>query len=93
MFFTDTISIPSVVKQWRSVVTDREPPSTWMEATKAYRRGALIHHPDKCRGNGENFKAWAKNVKVFLNTKAKGFKKIQEVIEGNGDTSVDQRLL
>ena len=56
MFFTDTISIPSVVKQWRSVVTDREPPSTWMEAKKAYRRGALIHHPDKCRGNSDKFK-------------------------------------
>ena len=41
----------------------------------------------------DNFRVWAKKVKVFLNTKKEGFKKILETIEKDEDAPVDQRLL
>ena len=41
----------------------------------------------------DNFRVWAKKVKVFLNTKKEGFKKNLENIEKDEDVPVDQRLL
>ena len=42
---------------------------------------------------GESFKAWSKKVKVYLNIKKEGFKKIIETIEDDDETRVDDRKL
>ena len=42
---------------------------------------------------GEEFRGWAKKVKVFANGHREGFKKLLEIIEKDEDAPVDQRLL
>ena len=44
-------------------------------------------------GKGESFKIWSKKVKIFLNIKKEGFKKILEAIEVNEENVVDDRAV
>ena len=52
----EMVSVSDAMNKWKQVVPDINPPSTWIEAKTAYRKGALKHHPDKNQGNGESFK-------------------------------------